>query len=93
MNRLSSDALISVAAIALACMIQYLTFHGSALFAFFGLPGLLVALLIEGPHGGSHTQTVISGVASILVNSCQNFFVVRAIGRKLSNREGPPSIL
>lgn len=76
MKRFSIEV-FSVVAIGLACIAQYLTFHVSALFAFLGLPGLLASFLIEGPHGGSHTQTVVSGVASVLVNSCQNFLVLQ----------------
>jgi hypothetical protein len=63
--------------------------YDSAWWALFGIPGGVASYLIEGPHRGGHIQSIMSMLANILVNSVQNYIVLRYSIRKFMNRNKP----
>lgn len=73
--------------VAFAGFVEYMMWHSSVYWAILGVPGLVIASLIGGPHGGgSHLETVIANAASVIANSISYFWICLWIIRLRSRR-------
>lgn len=87
MKTIAPNLILVLIAVGIAILIQHEMWHGNVWWALAGVPGLIVSYLIEGPHGGSHVETIWSAVGSTIANGFL-YFAVMQQARKHYLRRG-----